>query len=124
MTIDKSGEWWKGTETADLHTYVQSYAGEIGYPVGQIVDAECACGGHVFKMEGDETQGCAGSSAMRVPAQGAPTQRRGPGQTMMRIRRLGVGWARAIMGGRCLPPSARRRHSRDVRPDFPTGTER
>ncbi|RYE86195.1 MAG: hypothetical protein EOO75_16025 [Myxococcales bacterium] len=55
MTIDASGEYWKGTEAADLKPFLVDYEAG-GYPVAEVVPAACTCGGGRFEvaLSGDE----------------------------------------------------------------------
>lgn len=50
MTIDTSGEFWKGTEFSDVVTYLAELE-PGGYPVHRVVEARCACGRHAFHVE-------------------------------------------------------------------------
>lgn len=58
MAIDKRGEYWKGTEFADLAEYLAAYT-EDGYPAEVIRQSVCTCGHTVFRLEGDTVEGCA-----------------------------------------------------------------
>jgi hypothetical protein len=57
VAIDSSGEWWRGTQAADLEVYL----GEIragGYSVARVVHATCAgCGGSTFRVLVDDEEG-------------------------------------------------------------------
>lgn len=58
MVIDKSGTWWRGEDLADLHAYLVAFTAE-GYPADEIRDCVCGrCGGRVFGLRGDGTEGC------------------------------------------------------------------
>jgi hypothetical protein len=60
MTIDKSGEFWKGTEAADLDEFLPAYAAG-GYPVERTVHSQCAsCGAGSFALTVDDEEGYAG----------------------------------------------------------------
>jgi hypothetical protein len=52
MTIDTSGEWWKGSEFADVQPYLRDLE-PGGYPVDRVIQARCACGGTVFAINVD-----------------------------------------------------------------------
>lgn len=59
MTIDKSGQWWRGTEAADIEEYLGAFSAS-NYPVARIVHARCAkCDGSVFSIRIDDDEGCA-----------------------------------------------------------------
>ena len=58
MTIDKSGQWWKGTEFADVAEYLRDQTAD-GYPADEVVQSVCTCGHTVFRLEVDEDEGCA-----------------------------------------------------------------
>ena len=58
MTIDKSGEWWKGTGFDDLAEYIRELTAE-GYPAERVVQSVCACGHTAFRLWADEDEGCA-----------------------------------------------------------------
>jgi len=58
MSIDKSGEWWRGASFADLVEYVREVTA-AGYPAERVVQSVCACGGKVFLLQGDAQEGCA-----------------------------------------------------------------
>ena len=49
MTIDASGEYWKGTEAADLKAFLEDYEAG-GYPVARVVPAACTCGAGRFEI--------------------------------------------------------------------------
>jgi hypothetical protein len=58
VVIDKSGTWWRGSEAADLREYLVAFTAG-GYPADEIRDSECSgCGGRVFGLRGDGTEGC------------------------------------------------------------------
>jgi hypothetical protein len=57
--IDRSGQWWKGTEFEDLVTYVREYTAAMGEPAGPVIQSACECGHRVFSLELDDEQGCA-----------------------------------------------------------------
>ncbi|MBW8483234.1 hypothetical protein [Actinomadura parmotrematis] len=54
--IDRSGEWWRGEDFADLAEFVTDYAAE-GYPVARVAEAVCACGRRVFEVEVEDGAG-------------------------------------------------------------------
>ena len=56
--IDKSGEWWKGTQFNDLAEYVRELTAD-GYQADLVRQSECECGTVVFALELDELEGCA-----------------------------------------------------------------
>lgn len=57
MTIDKSGQWWKGSDFADLAEYLRELTAE-GYPADEIVQSICSCGHTLFRLKGDPDEGC------------------------------------------------------------------
>jgi hypothetical protein len=58
MAIDTSGEYWRGTEHADLAEYLRDYAAG-GYPVDDVTASVCAaCGGRRFRVHADHEEGC------------------------------------------------------------------
>lgn len=58
MTIDRSGKWWTGTEFADVVEYLRTYTAD-GHPGEDIRQSVCECGGTVFRLRGDQEEGCA-----------------------------------------------------------------
>lgn len=56
--IDKSGEWWIGTEASDIDEYLRTYT-EDGYPASLFAQAVCICGLAVFRLRIDNVEGCA-----------------------------------------------------------------
>ncbi len=59
MTIDKSGQFWKGTDERGLDEYVKELAAG-GYPVHRTVHSRCAaCGGTQFSLRVDDVEGYA-----------------------------------------------------------------
>lgn len=68
MTIDRSGEWWKGSEAHDLDQYLREYAA-AGYAPDRFVHARCACGGEGFRLEADDTEGVARRTCARCGVQ-------------------------------------------------------
>lgn len=52
MAIDTTGEWWKGSEAADLVEYLQAATIEA-YPVDEIRAVHCHCGCDSFLLETD-----------------------------------------------------------------------
>lgn len=57
--IDRSGEWSRGTEFADLTTYIAEYTGALGEPADRVLQASCTCGASTFGLAVDDAQGCA-----------------------------------------------------------------
>ncbi len=49
MSINTSGEWWRGSEPADITTYLESLK-PGGYPVNRVVHAVCDCGSTRFDL--------------------------------------------------------------------------
>jgi hypothetical protein len=59
MTLDKSGELWRGEDFADLADYIRHFQAE-GYQVDQVVESVCGhCNGRAFRVLVDDTEGCA-----------------------------------------------------------------
>ena len=57
MAIDSSGEWWRGTQAADLDLYLAEFRAG-GYPVARVVHASCGgCGGSTFRVLVDDEEG-------------------------------------------------------------------
>jgi len=52
MTIDESGEFWKGTEFTDVVAYLVALE-PGGYPVHRVIEARCDCGGASFHIHVD-----------------------------------------------------------------------
>jgi hypothetical protein len=61
VTIDTSGKWWKGTEYADIETYLRELK-PGGYPVDRVIQATCACGGTAFAIKVDQDEELAQTS--------------------------------------------------------------
>jgi hypothetical protein len=55
MSIDTKGPWWKGTEFADIETYLRELK-PGGYPVHRVVQARCTCGATDFVVEVDQEE--------------------------------------------------------------------
>ena len=49
MSINKRGKWWKGTEFADLREYLRELE-PGGYPVDEVRQSVCSCGGKRFRI--------------------------------------------------------------------------
>jgi hypothetical protein len=58
MALDTSGRWWRGDEFADLAAYLRALTAD-GYPVGDVRQCVCRCGGTVFRLLADAEEGCA-----------------------------------------------------------------
>ena len=58
MTIDKSGEWWKGSGPSDIDEYLSEFTAD-SYPVHALRPAKCICGSDIFKLDVDEDEGAA-----------------------------------------------------------------
>ena len=56
--IDRSGQWWTGTEFDDLASYLREFTAQ-SYPAGLVVQSTCECGRRVFGLEFDDEEGCA-----------------------------------------------------------------
>jgi len=58
MSIDTSGDWWKGTEATDIESYLVDFTAQQ-YPVDVVRVASCSCGGQLFRVEVDDEHGAA-----------------------------------------------------------------
>jgi hypothetical protein len=58
MTIDKTGNWWVGTEPEDTAEYLVAYRAE-GYAIDETRICRCACGSVTFSLQADPDEGCA-----------------------------------------------------------------
>ena len=58
MTIDTSGRWWLGSDPDDISEYLEAFT-EESYPINEFRLARCDCGGVVFRLEADATEGTA-----------------------------------------------------------------
>ena len=58
MAIDKTGEWWKGSEANDLVEYLKAATAD-GYPVDETRTARCHCGGASLLLDVDPLEGAA-----------------------------------------------------------------
>ena len=56
--IDRSGQWWTGTNAVDVEEYLRSYT-EDGYPATRFEQSRCNCGGDAFRLDADRDEGCA-----------------------------------------------------------------
>jgi hypothetical protein len=55
MTIDKSGEWWKGSDSKDVFEYL-GLLEPGGYPVNKAIEAKCTCGSSKFSVQVDRDE--------------------------------------------------------------------
>jgi len=59
VTIDKSQQWWRGTDAADLDELLREFAA-ASYPVDRVAHAKCSnCDATVFDVVLDDEEGCA-----------------------------------------------------------------
>ncbi len=59
MVIDRSGDWWRGSDAADLDVYLADYSAD-SYVVSTVVHAECAsCTSRTFAVLLDDEEGVA-----------------------------------------------------------------
>ncbi len=66
--IDRSGEWWRGEDFANLEEYLREYSARE-YPVTRIVQSRCQkCDGAVFGLLIDPDEGVAKRICMRCAA--------------------------------------------------------
>ncbi len=60
MPIDKSGDFWKSPDAADIFPFLKDLAREEGtIPINQYRAATCTCGSNRFRLTGDDEEGCA-----------------------------------------------------------------
>ena len=59
MALKKRGKFEYGDSQADLREAVLRYSRDNGYPAVHFADAVCSCGGRVFALLLDDTQGAA-----------------------------------------------------------------
>ncbi len=65
MSIDKSGQLWKGTVAGDLDEFLPAFAAG-GYAVERVIHSACGeCGGTVFALRVDDEQGYADRRCLR-----------------------------------------------------------
>jgi len=50
MSINTQGEFWIGSEPADIHNFLQAYTSD-GYAIHEFRLCHCSCGSQVFKLE-------------------------------------------------------------------------
>jgi hypothetical protein len=56
MTLDRSGELWRGDDFDDLAGYIRHFRAG-GYPVATVVESRCAgCDGRAFRVNLDEEE--------------------------------------------------------------------
>src|SRR5215467_11852600 len=59
MTIDASGEFWRGNEPDDVGEYLKAYTAD-NYPVARVIACRCAnCGTDELHLDADPDAGCA-----------------------------------------------------------------
>ncbi|MFC1849579.1 hypothetical protein ACFL27_05155 [candidate division CSSED10-310 bacterium] len=58
MTIDTTGEWWKGSSLDDIEEYLKLLKPE-GYEVHEYRRSKCQCGSLTFKLEFNSDEGSA-----------------------------------------------------------------
>ena len=58
MTIDKSGEFWRGTSPEDVDEYLEAYTAD-NYPVARVIHCVCPGGGAEMSLDADVDEGCA-----------------------------------------------------------------
>jgi hypothetical protein len=69
VPINKSDEWWRGTDFTDLTEYVRAVTAS-GYPANRVAQSVCACGGTYFRLAADATEGCARSTCNACGSRG------------------------------------------------------
>src|SRR5437868_7896409 len=68
MALQKRGEWWYSDSQADIRDEILRYSQSVTYLAHHYANAVCTCGGKVFSLLLDCTQGaavrvCAGCKA-------------------------------------------------------------
>jgi hypothetical protein len=57
MAIDRTGEWWLGTDAADIDEFIHAFS-ESGYLASKVVRAQCSgCSGTTFRVAVDDDEG-------------------------------------------------------------------
>jgi len=52
MAVDDSGQWWVGSEPADIQTFLEAFTqSEGGYPATSFRLVRCLCGSELFRLE-------------------------------------------------------------------------
>ena len=59
MALRKRGKYRYGDGQADIRRELQRYSTENAYPTQHFADAVCHCGGKLFRLRLDDTQGAA-----------------------------------------------------------------
>lgn len=58
MSIDKSAEWWVGSDPMDIKEFLEAYSADQ-YGIQAFRLAKCTCGGGRFSIEADDDEGYA-----------------------------------------------------------------
>ncbi len=72
MALRKRGKWRYGDGQPDIRTEITRFSEEVQYPATHFADAACACGGRVFGLLLDETQGVASRVCVACDAEAHP----------------------------------------------------
>jgi hypothetical protein len=59
MSIDTSGEWWKGSQPNDIKEYLEAYSSDGGYLTEEFALSKCSCDSIEFHLEADDDEGAA-----------------------------------------------------------------
>jgi hypothetical protein len=59
MTLSKKGKYWYGTEIADTRTEIVRFSRLNEYEAVKFAQANCSCGGVLFRLDSDEEEGAA-----------------------------------------------------------------
>ena len=59
MALRKNGASWYGDSQADIRPEITRYSQKLGYRAEHFADAVCLCGGRVFGLSLDDTEGAA-----------------------------------------------------------------
>jgi hypothetical protein len=72
MALQKRGKWWYGDSQADIRSEIIRYSEANGYLAEHFADAICICGGKVFGLLVDDTQGVASRVCVVCDAESHP----------------------------------------------------
>ncbi|MGL6073535.1 MAG: hypothetical protein ACRC8S_05155 [Fimbriiglobus sp.] len=72
MALQKRGKWRYGDSQTDISAEIARYSKEVGYLAEHFADALCHCGGRVFGLLLDDTQGVASRVCVACDAEAHP----------------------------------------------------
>ncbi len=58
VMLDKTGQFWTGSDFTDLAAYLSAYTAE-NYPAEKILQIKCECGSTELRIQLDDDEGCA-----------------------------------------------------------------